>query len=78
MPNISWSNRANTIGLSGYVDFVEYEHSRNQNRKRPDDKWYEKRIGWISRLRTIEEEAQRRSEEPPIPDRPLLLISSMQ
>ena len=67
----------NTIELSGYADWVEYEHSKNQKEKKPDDKWYEKRIGWISRLRTIEEEAQRRSEEPPIPDQPLLLINSM-
>jgi hypothetical protein len=52
-----------SLGLSEYVDWVEHEHSKNRKQNRPDDPWYKKRIGWISRLRTIGEDAKKVSRE---------------
>lgn len=68
------TEKKDTMGLSGYIDWVEQRHSKNRRQNRLDDEWYKKRISWISRLRTMKEEAEKESEGAAIPDTPVLLI----
>lgn len=42
-------------GLDGYADWVEYQHSKNEELERADEEWYKKRLGWVSRFRNMEE-----------------------
>lgn len=43
-------SRKDDAKLIGYIDWVEYEHSKNQNSGKVDDEWYGKRRGWILRM----------------------------
>ncbi|RDL36101.1 uncharacterized protein BP5553_06713 [Venustampulla echinocandica] len=70
------TKEVDTIGLDGYIDWVEYQHSKNRKRNKADDEWYKKRLSWVSRLRNMEE-AEIASQQAAILDQPKLLITSI-
>jgi hypothetical protein len=57
-----------------YVDWVEYELSKHEKQQVVDNEWYVKRQEWISRLRSIEIEAQRLGQEPEVQDQPFVVL----
>jgi hypothetical protein len=61
-----------TVGVSAYAGWVEYEHSRRKRENRFDDGWYEKRIGWISTVMSMQDKAETSCVEGDISDEVIL------
>lgn len=78
IPALAYSDNftPDTVGVDEYSSWVEYIHAKHQNQNEPDDEWYKKRIGWISSIRSMYEQAAREgpSEEESISKERILLI----
>ena len=73
-PNVT--EEADTVGLREYADWVEYEHSKRAKENKPDHEWYNKRVAWISRIQSMNEETEETGEEEDLQEERILLFVS--